>query len=277
MSKLKMFSETYEGVRCNFKALPFVATLAQLGKKLDQFEEDERGGLLIEDEDGRNTLKYLVRSSHSSDEEELNQRMDILCLSQIMHLQQMGLFKQEDIPQYELVYNLCNNHVYFAEKRFQFLAEWCPTSLVQIDAQGWLPLHYVARSTIQAFRIVFEYIIRYYPTKKGISSLFTKNIHGDTPFQYACVKHERDVVMRIVENTLNNSVISLNIIEAVVMAAIDGNVHLDCIYFLLRREPNVLARRLPQGPNNNNNNNGGGGGDGGVDVVVDEDINRVID
>ena len=71
--------------------------------------------------------------------------------------------------------------------------------------------------------------------------------------------------MDIIEDTLNNADIQINTVEALVMAAINGNVDLDCFYFLFRREPHVLVRLLPLGPNNNNNNNNDddGSGDGG--------------
>ena len=48
-----MYTVGPNGWSCNLKAIPFIATLAQLGKDLDQFqEEEERGGLLIEGENG---------------------------------------------------------------------------------------------------------------------------------------------------------------------------------------------------------------------------------
>jgi hypothetical protein len=60
-------------------------------------------------------------------------------------------------------------------------------------------------------------------------------------------------------------------IDALITAAIDKNIHLDCVYFLLRREPDILQKLLlsqqTEGvvtttvkldPNNNNNNNNSG-------------------
>ncbi|OEU23302.1 hypothetical protein FRACYDRAFT_267497 [Fragilariopsis cylindrus CCMP1102] len=35
-----------------------------------------------------------------------------------------------------------------------------------------------------------------------------------------------------------------NIVDALVTAAIDENIHLDCVYFLIRREPDVLQKLL---------------------------------
>ena len=36
-----------------------------------------------------------------------------------------------------------------------------------------------------------------------------------------------------------------NIVDALITACIDENIHLDCVYFLLRREPDVLQNLLP--------------------------------
>ena len=45
----------------------------------------------------------------------------------------MGVVKKEDIKKYSMLRTLiCENDV-FAEKRFQFLVEWDPTSFLQID------------------------------------------------------------------------------------------------------------------------------------------------
>jgi len=94
-----------------------------------------------------------------------------------------------------------------------------------------------------------------------------------TTFQDACQKYGRDVVMNVVEEILtryHSEGTPLTIVEALMEAAVDENVHLDCSYFLLRREPDVLVRLL-SGPHNNNDNtdddddddDGGDGGSGG--------------
>jgi hypothetical protein len=56
--------------------------------------------------------------------------------------------------------------------------------------------------SIQDFRVVFEYGIRYYPKKKGICLLFQKNTVARTPFQSACSRHGRDKVKNVIEDTL---------------------------------------------------------------------------
>jgi hypothetical protein len=57
--------------------------------------------------------------------------------------------------------------------------------------------------------------------------------------------------MEIVEDTLiryttslDNHASPLNIVEALMKAAIDENVHLHCVYFLMRREPDILQKLL---------------------------------
>jgi hypothetical protein len=124
--------------------------------------------------------------------------------------------------------------------------------LIQPDAHGSLPLHEATEnSSIQGFKMVFGYGIRYYPEKKGISILFKKkdSINGDTPFQLACGNFGYEEVMKILEDTLSTRLAlttPINVEEALIMAAIDENIHLDCVYFLVRRQPDILQKLLSQ-------------------------------
>jgi hypothetical protein len=61
----------------------------------------------------------------------------------------------------------------------------------------------------------------------------------------ACGKSSHEQVMKVIEDTLvRYSDTPINISEALVLAAIDEDIHLDCVYFLLRREPGVLEKLL---------------------------------
>jgi hypothetical protein len=58
-------------------------------------------------------------------------------------------------------------------------------------------------------------------------------------------------VMKLIEDTLirYSDTTPVNVEEALLSTAIDENVHLDCVYFLLRllrREPDVLLKLLSQ-------------------------------
>ncbi|MGK3741079.1 MAG: hypothetical protein ACI8RD_011437 [Bacillariaceae sp.] len=213
------------------------------------YEEQYRGGLLCEDEGGVNVLQNLMCSdpieSHSQEHHEL---VDEKYLQVLIQLRKMGLLKKEDIQRYDLLSMLCKRSTlckqdYFSEKRFRFLVEWDPKSLTQTDRYGSLPIHYVAQSSsVESFQLVFEYGIRYYPKDKGINLLFRTD---KTPFQIACEKLCHEKVMKVIEDTLiRYSDTPINISEVLVMAAIDENIHLDCVYFLLRREPDVLVKLL---------------------------------
>jgi len=114
-------------------------------------------------------------------------------------------------------------------------------------------------STIQGFRFVFEFYIRYYPQKKGLHLLFSKNNinQHETAFELACNKHplQHDKLRSFVETTLDNSNQPLNIVDALVTAAISERIHLDCVYTIFRRHPVAVVNALLLGPPNNNNNN----------------------
>jgi hypothetical protein len=54
--------------------------------------------------------------------------------------------------------------------------------------------------------------------------------------------------MRVIEQTLNNSDIPVNTADALITAATDETIDLDCVNFLLRREPDVLQKLLVSSP-----------------------------
>ena len=107
--------------------------------------------------------------------------------------------------------------------------------------------HYLAamHSTLRGFQLVFEAGIQYFPKKMGITFLFRTSDDGLTPLKRACIKHGREEVLKTIENALVGSSNSLyNTEEALMLAATDEDICLDGVYFLLRREPDVLARLL---------------------------------
>ena len=270
---LYLASDGHGNNTCNLKAASFVPVLAGLGNELNQFEEKDRGGLLAKDGEGSNSLKVLVSSSRSSSPrygEEHNRCVDNVFLSQLIHLRQIGLFKKEDILSEELLHYLCCED-YFAENRFRFLIEWDPSSLIAFDSDGWISIHYAAQySSIQGFHTVFEYGLRYYSNKKGINRLFQKAQHkGKTPFQLACTRFGWKTVVGVVKEILHHNfqqqqqqlrvdddnkpnsnnigestMLPYNITEALISAAVDETIHFDCVFFLLRRHPDILMQIL---------------------------------
>ena len=244
---------SYEGrIICNLYAVSFIPLVARLSKEFGLFREEDREALiLIRHGNIDNVLHNLMLNDtpiprYSSDRQrEHNETVDNKHLIVMKRLRQMGLLKKEDIQRYHLLDRICCQNV-LAEKRLRYLIEWDPTALLQ-------PVLYLAaqRMSTQTFRAVFEYGIRYYPKKKGITLLFRKNDDGMSSFRLACNRRGgRDEVMRIVEEILirysssSDNSPQLNVAEALIMAAIDEHIHLDCVYFLLRRHPDALVRLL---------------------------------
>jgi hypothetical protein len=161
----------------------------------------------------------------------------------MIKFRQMGYLKIEDIRRYGLLTRLCSQNV-FAETRFRFLIEWDPTALTQAADKNNVcsPLHHAAHSSIRGFQKVFEYGLLYYPTKKGISLLFKKDNFNRTPFQNACGRFGRDKGMNVIDETLldfqrrrsdvDSNTGPYNTVDALVVAAFVGRIHLDCVYFL---------------------------------------------
>jgi hypothetical protein len=266
--QLLAFSRINPALGCNVKAVSFLPLVVRLAIEFGSFDEQERGGLLCEANSDTNALLDLMKSEHTPperhnredrehvDDEYLqhlirmdflnNKLIDLKFFFVLKHLRRWGLLKKEDIQKYGLLNKLCCQY-YVAEHRFQFLTEWDPNALIQSDEDGSLPLHYVAHNTsIEGFKMVFDYGIRYHPKKKGINLLFRLNIPNNTPFQLACEKYGYEEVMKIVGDTLTcySNTTPINVEEALLSAAIDENIHLDNVYFVLRRQPDVLVKLL---------------------------------
>jgi hypothetical protein len=265
-----------DGMCCNAKAAPFIPLVARLAIELGLFDEQQRGGLLskgglLSESASHHVLHFLMSSDPiECCSQEHREHINDKYLQVLIQLRKLGLLKKEDIRRHGLLYDLCGED-YFAEKRLRFLVEWDPSVLTQTNRYGYGLPYWVAtsRTPIQGFKSVFEYGIHYFPKKKGINLLFRKTYEGDTPFKIACEKYGHDQVMEVVEDTLirystslDNHASQLNIVEALMMAAIDENVHLDCVYFLIRREPDILVKLLSNpsplaitAVSNRNNNN----------------------
>jgi hypothetical protein len=250
------------GYRCNLKAVSFVPIVARLAVEYGMFGENERGGLLVEeDPDSENTLQRLVSSSHFLDDNpdniEHNELVDAKYLQVLIQLRKLGLLKKKDICNFDLLTFLCRTKDYFPKKRVHFLSQWDSNELTRPDSDRALPLHYAAYNdevSIQVFKAVLKAGIHYFPKKKGISMLFQKDVDDRTPFELACANYAlqyaskskgREEVMKVIESTLSDcSDKPDNFVDAFLSAEIDEGVSLDCVYFLLRRDPDMLQKLL---------------------------------
>ena len=191
-------------------ALSFIHLFAKLAIEFNSFDDEERGGLLIKDQDGDNVFENLACATYLVEGKDYHHADDVISTEWI-RLRQMGLMKKDDIRKYNLFYSAC--HPYdIIENCIRFLVEWDPEYLFQIDRQGIAPLPFqvVAEcSSNRYFRLLFEYFIRYYPYKKGISNLFRTNEFGvlvKSPFNVACGGSsdptQRKRIMDIIEEAL---------------------------------------------------------------------------
>jgi hypothetical protein len=107
--------------------------------------------------------------------------------------------------------------------------------------------------------LFFETGMRFFPKKNGISLIFKKDaLIGDTPFKaVAYNKFGYKRVMTGVEDTLARylDTTPIDIVDVLIVAATDENVHLDCVCFLIRRRPDVLLKLLSDNDKSNKNKN----------------------
>ena len=232
----------------NRLAIGFVPLFAQLAIEYQLFDEEERGGLLIDINAENNTtdivnaLNFLLHT-YSSDDEENKKLTETTCLEVLVQLRGSGLLKKEDIQRYRLLHNAC---VY--EKRFVFLAEWDPSTLLQTEINGNLPLHFsCATQTIRQFRVMLDTYFRNFSKENVIGLLFQKNNHGRTPFWNACkCIHKQNVTNRSVHNAVeealntSRSFPSLDIGKGLEMAVTNNNIALDGVYYFIRRQPDLM-------------------------------------
>jgi hypothetical protein len=100
------------------------------------------------------------------------------------------------------------------------------------------------------FVTAFELWIQHRPMNFGF--LFYTDNSGHTPFAMACEKFGNEEVTKVVEDTLSakrNYTEDKKILECLISLAVDETVHLDGVFFILRRDPSIMARALSGGKN----------------------------
>ena len=268
----------------NLKAVEFIPLIARLRMELcEDLDEDERGGLLSYiPRYGANALQRLVIVADTDESKSKKQQRpqpvyyDDRLVAVLKRLKEMGLLRKEDIREQDLLFELCYSHhqiwnsnsssVLFQEKRFRFLVDWYPDLLARPDTDLWngrLLLQYAASyCSLRGFQLVFQAGLWYFRKKRGIRFLFHKGYNGnnnndgnddgttdggeDSPFTAVCKSHGREDAMAVIEDTLANCSAGecYDTEEALLSAAVDDNTTLDGVYFLLRREPDVLQKLL---------------------------------
>jgi hypothetical protein len=188
----------------------------------------------------------------------------------LKELEKMDVFFKEDICDYELLHHLIygmrdGDGKYLVEKRFEFLVNWDPPyELLRRNISGHLPLHHAAHNMHadqhqDIFRKVFETGMQYFPKKRGILLLFTErnyNNGGETPLDETVSRRKQELYRIEPEESSNirrenkREILSM-VIDAILICnaavpidteqtATDKLNDFDCVYFLLRREPDEI-------------------------------------
>jgi len=233
------------------KSVSFIPLLAKLGIELNQFQKEERGGLLYRE---WNVLRSLMnndcREWYDEDDEDQQCLVDEKYVAVVKSLGQMGIFQKEDIMEEDLMWELSHRN-HFPELRFRYLVDFDPNCLH--DRQPSIYRIWLRRNDIHVFRIIFELGALHFPTEIGFLFHLDKN-DGFTPFDRACYEYGTKKVIEIIEDVLvvgNRHDIESddNIAKSLIYATTTSAVHLDGVYFLLRRDPgrycHAISRREP--------------------------------
>lgn len=150
--------------------------------------------------------------------------------------------------------------------------------LLESDEKFWKDLLLVSvwcGIDSKRFQEVFETAMTFSPEQRGVFPLFYKNNDGSssnnnknsdkkdngddqednddddkniTPFAEACRKYGTDETIQLIESTIADNSTTIDntttTAQSLISAAMDENISLDGVYFLLRREPNVLRSVL---------------------------------
>ena len=228
----------------NLQLISLIPLVVRLGIELQQFDDHERGGLLLEDVDGAgdpiqytSTLFFIVTYFRSRENnEDSNKLVDEVFLSVWDRLRENNLFRKEDIKQLKMMVAYFNavteieSSCFFTVRKFRYLVDLDPMVLsVPLDSRNgdWLPIHFCADSehkTLEDFIGVVRAGLQYFPEKLGY--VFTTRtqrfeIHSNddddddeeeteyeikvgTPFELACKVYGQPKVVEAVLKCLND-------------------------------------------------------------------------
>ncbi len=236
-----------------FKSVPFIPLLAKLGIELNQFQEEERGGLFYY---RWNVLRSLLNNGSRNWYDEDNEHQQLLVdekyASAVKLLKEIGIFQNEDISNQDLAWELSTNKS-FPGQRFRCLVALDPNSFY--NTQFPIYRQWLEDNSARVFRIVFELGMLHFPTQMGF--LFHREYpsptdNDETPFVHVCRKYGTEKVAKIIRNVLakrnqhagESNAETINMEETFLYAATNPSVSLDCLYFLLRRDPGRFCQSV---------------------------------
>jgi hypothetical protein len=225
-----------------FKSVSFIPLLARLGIELNQFQKEERGGLCYR---RWNVFRSLVntdcRKWYDTNDEYQQRLIDENYVAVLKSLGEMGLLQRQDVQNEDLFWELSLNKS-LPERKFRYLVDFDPSCFYDRRPSTIYKILF-QYDDVEVFRMAFQLGMLHFPTQVGF--LFFLDRHdGCTPFDRACYEYGSDTVTKIVGDVLvesndcnNGSDGEINKMKALIWAATNSNVHLDGVYFLLRRDP----------------------------------------
>jgi len=218
-------------------SMAFIALLAEEGEKFGVGGEGQRGGLLLKDyPNGGNVLQNLAKA-FSID--------NATSLDALKRLRQNDLLTKEDIRQYNLLWWSCKPK---AKETFEYLVDWDPEALKEYKFEGNRFLHAFIGGLwpIDSFAMVFKFGMKYYPEELGF--LFRKNSDGDTACKLVFDEYGKEKAWGVIEKCFDetrdvNKMIKMNPMTNLypfILAAGDKTGDVNTLYYLLRRNPEVL-------------------------------------
>ena len=248
------------------KALCFIPLLAELGRELGKFEEEERYGLTCF---MKNIIVHLVAQDISRDDPD-QEHLDETIASILTRLKEKGFIHSSDIYNHELVFMLLNRSRRYkklrTKRRLRFLINLDPSILVECGRGfGLLRLYlsmicYAAINdartrcdALQKYEMMIELGMAHYPKELGF-------LFHQLSYRLACDIFGGETIAEIAETALakyqsqnnnNNSSSSSEtkhtLQNLLFAAATNDKISLEGLYTLVRRDPIALMLQTSSG------------------------------
>ena len=166
----------------------------------DDEEDDERGGLLLEDPTESEDLNVLQLLADMRDDPRNPISCDTKYLNIMKDLRAMNLLVKNDIKDHHLLFWACAST---NKLRFEYLDDWSQDGLKTHTHDGLPIFHSIIKHndiTNGAFRTFLEASLQRHPQEEGL--LFQKDQHSKTACEYAFDKYGKEETFNILTDLI---------------------------------------------------------------------------
>ena len=177
----------------NIDSIPYVPFLAKEGVKYKVGGEDGRGGLLVGNRFGDNSL-HSIGEQFSGYNFERDQ-YDEACRNLMKELKDANFLTKNDIEAHGLLfYTSCSQG---CKQRFDFLCDWCPEGMKDYEHRGFPIIHaIIVHEPIESFAMFLKATTKHHSIDAAL--LFQTDNDGITACQKAFTKFGIDSVMQVI-------------------------------------------------------------------------------